>query len=39
MHKALQEIANVSNRHAEELHKDRRKSRMEHGAKDLHSII
>ena len=29
----------MSNRHAEELHKDQRKSRMEHGANDLHSII
>ena len=39
MHKALQEIANLSNRHAEELHNDRRKSRMEHDAKDLQSIL
>ncbi len=39
VHKAIQEITTLSNSHTNEIHKDRRKSRMERDLKDMQSIL
>ncbi len=39
VYKAMQDITDLSNRHADELHQDRSKSRIERDSKDLQSIL